>query len=112
MLGPFGEIGRQTFDGRGNTEGAATLSGVGRAARFSIGATEVDRRRGDVARQCGREWAGSGILVHHAAPDAHQITELGVIVLGQATGRQSDDEVIVFDATGIAIRDVAATAMA
>ena len=27
--GPFGEIGRQTFDGRGNTDGTATLSANG-----------------------------------------------------------------------------------
>jgi hypothetical protein len=29
FAGPFGEIGRQTFDGRGNTEGTATLSANG-----------------------------------------------------------------------------------
>jgi hypothetical protein len=29
FAGPFGEIGRQTFDGKGNTEGTATLSANG-----------------------------------------------------------------------------------
>ena len=36
VLGPFGEIGRQTFDGRGNTEGAATLSGNGNINRVTF----------------------------------------------------------------------------
>jgi len=29
LAGPFGEIGRQAFDGQGNTDGAATLSANG-----------------------------------------------------------------------------------
>jgi len=32
-VGPFGEIGLQTFDGRGNTEGLATLSANGNIRR-------------------------------------------------------------------------------
>jgi len=39
VLGPFGEIGRQTFDGRGNTEGAATLSGNGNINRVTFQGT-------------------------------------------------------------------------
>lgn len=41
VLGPFGEIGRQTFDGRGNTEGAATLSGNGNINRVTFQGTYV-----------------------------------------------------------------------
>jgi hypothetical protein len=41
VLGPFGEIGRQTFDGRGNTEGAATLSGNGNINRVTFQGTYI-----------------------------------------------------------------------
>ncbi len=41
VIGPFGEIGRQTFDGRGNTEGAATLSGNGNINRVTFQGTYV-----------------------------------------------------------------------
>jgi hypothetical protein len=41
VLGPFGEIGRQTFDGRGNTEGVATLSGNGNIHRVTFQGTYV-----------------------------------------------------------------------
>jgi hypothetical protein len=34
--GPFAEIGRQTFDGRGNTEATATLSANGNIARVTV----------------------------------------------------------------------------
>src|SRR5262245_9490281 len=41
VIGPFGEIGRQTFDGRGNTEGTATLSGNGNIRRVAFQGTYV-----------------------------------------------------------------------
>src|SRR5262245_57926929 len=40
-IGPFGGIGRQTFDGRGNTDGAATLSGNGNIRRVTFQGTYV-----------------------------------------------------------------------
>ncbi|MGH8739615.1 MAG: ornithine cyclodeaminase family protein, partial [Burkholderiales bacterium] len=50
---------------------------------------------------------------HHAiaaglmsAADVH--AELGEIVCGRKPGRQSDDEIIVFDSTGTGLQDVAA----
>jgi hypothetical protein len=39
--GPFGEIGRQTFDGQGNTDGAATLSANGNLRRVTWQGTYV-----------------------------------------------------------------------
>jgi len=36
--------------------------------------------------------------------------ELGEVVSGNRTGRESDQEIIVFDSTGMALQDVAAAA--
>jgi len=41
LAGPFGEIGRQTFDGQGNTDGAATLSANGNIVRVTLQGTYV-----------------------------------------------------------------------
>jgi ornithine cyclodeaminase/alanine dehydrogenase-like protein (mu-crystallin family) len=41
-----------------------------------------------------------------SAADAH--AELGEIVCGRKPGRESDDEIIVFDSTGTGLQDVAA----
>ena len=66
----------------------------------------------DVTAQC----AAFGDL-HHAllsgvmsAGDVH--AELGEIVAGVRRGRESEEEVIVFDSTGMALQDVAAAAAA
>jgi ornithine cyclodeaminase/alanine dehydrogenase-like protein (mu-crystallin family) len=65
----------------------------------------------DVLTQC----ATFGDL-HHAI-DAGSITpddvhaELGAVVAGLRPGRESDDEVIVFDSTGMALQDVAAASL-
>jgi alanine dehydrogenase len=64
----------------------------------------------DILEQC----AVMGDL-HHAL-DAGAVSrsdvhaELGEIVAGKKPGRESDDEVIVFDSTGMALQDVVATA--
>jgi len=65
----------------------------------------------DVLAQC----AAFGDL-HHAidagvmtSSDVH--AELGAVVAGRRPGRESDDEVIVFDSTGMALQDVAAAAV-
>jgi len=52
----------------------------------------------------------NGDLVH--AVDAgvlsrDDVTELGAVLTGDAAGRRSDDEVTVFDSTGLAIQDLA-----
>ena len=41
MAGPFAEIGRQTFDGRGNTDATATLSANGNIIRVTVQGTYV-----------------------------------------------------------------------
>jgi len=38
--------------------------------------------------------------------------ELGQIIAGRRPGRQSDDEIVIFDSTGVALEDVAAAAAA
>jgi len=65
----------------------------------------------DLKEQC----ATMGEL-HHALDsklmkldDVH--SELGEIVAGKKIGRQSDDEIIIFDSTGTALQDVAAGAI-
>jgi len=41
LAGPFAEIGRQTFDGQGNTDGTATLSANGNLRRVTFQGTYV-----------------------------------------------------------------------
>lgn len=41
LAGPFGEVGRQTFDGVGNTDGTATLSANGNINRVTVQGTYV-----------------------------------------------------------------------
>jgi ornithine cyclodeaminase/alanine dehydrogenase-like protein (mu-crystallin family) len=64
----------------------------------------------DVLEQC----AAMGDL-HHALnagvvrkTDVH--AELGEVVAGKKVGRESEDEIVVFDSTGMALQDVAAAA--
>ena len=51
--------------------------------------------------------------VHHAIEQKkitinHVYAELGMIVSGKKPGRESDEEIIIFDSTGMALQDVAA----
>jgi hypothetical protein len=39
LAGPFAEVGRQTFDGQGNTEATATLSANGNIAAVTVAGT-------------------------------------------------------------------------
>jgi hypothetical protein len=39
LAGPFGEVGRQTFDGQGNTDATATLSANGNIVRVTVQGT-------------------------------------------------------------------------
>jgi ornithine cyclodeaminase/alanine dehydrogenase len=63
----------------------------------------------DILDQC----AGAGEL-HHALEDGMRredvYAELGEIIAGAKKGRISDEEIIIFDATGTALQDVAAAA--
>ena len=47
----------------------------------------------------------------HHAPEARVYAELAEIVAGLKRGRERDDEVIIFDSTGMALQDVAAAAI-
>ncbi|HYZ77880.1 MAG TPA: hypothetical protein VE596_10960 [Gaiellaceae bacterium] len=52
----------------------------------------------------------NGDLVHAVAAGAigrDDVTELGAVLGGAAEGRRSDDDVTVFDSTGLAIQDLA-----
>jgi len=65
----------------------------------------------DVLSQC----AAFGDLHHALAAGAMQTSdvyaELGAIVAGQTPGRETEDEVIVFDSTGMALQDAAVAAL-
>jgi ornithine cyclodeaminase/alanine dehydrogenase-like protein (mu-crystallin family) len=39
------------------------------------------------------------------------VTELGRILLGEAKGRTADDEITLFDSTGLAVQDLAVAAL-
>jgi alanine dehydrogenase len=54
--------------------------------------------------------------LHHALEEgiitrSHVHAELGEIITGRKAGRVSDDEIIIFDSTGTALQDVAASAI-
>jgi len=61
----------------------------------------------DVTEQC----ATIGDLHHALAAGARVHAELGEIVAGRRPGRERDDEIIVFDSTGMALQDVAAASI-
>jgi len=77
------------------------------------GKAEVDPVAFERLRVFCDEWeqaAGGGEL---AAPVGagtlrrEDVTELGAVLTGQAPGRRSDDEITLFDSTGLAIQDLA-----
>lgn len=52
----------------------------------------------------------NGELVHAVEAgvlEREQVTELGQVLTGEAAGRESDEEITVFDSTGLAIQDLA-----
>jgi ornithine cyclodeaminase/alanine dehydrogenase-like protein (mu-crystallin family) len=52
----------------------------------------------------------NGELVHAVEAGVlgqEQVTELGAVLAGNAAGRESDEEITVFDSTGLAIQDLA-----
>jgi alanine dehydrogenase len=57
------------------------------------------------------EQASHGGELAHAVEDGTlrraDVTELGAVLAGEASGRRSDDEITVFDSTGLAIQDLA-----
>jgi ornithine cyclodeaminase/alanine dehydrogenase-like protein (mu-crystallin family) len=52
----------------------------------------------------------NGELVHAVEAgmlEREQVTELGQVLTGEESGRESDEEITVFDSTGLAIQDLA-----
>jgi alanine dehydrogenase len=52
----------------------------------------------------------NGELVHAVEAgvlDRDDVTQLGDVLAGMAEGRRSDDDITVFDSTGLAIQDLA-----
>jgi ornithine cyclodeaminase/alanine dehydrogenase-like protein (mu-crystallin family) len=45
--------------------------------------------------------------VKAGALDHADVTDLGAVLAGDASGRNSDDEITIFDSTGLAIQDLA-----
>jgi alanine dehydrogenase len=80
-------------DGPGKAEAA-----TGELTRVRLFCDEWDQasHSGDISRG-----AESGEITREA------VTQLGDVLAGTATGRQSADEVTVFDSTGLAIQDLA-----
>jgi alanine dehydrogenase len=79
----------------------------------SAGKAEVERRALRRCRLFCDEWAQAskgGELSGPVAAGAvgrEQVTELGEVLLGRAPGRESAEEITLFDSTGLAIQDLA-----
>jgi alanine dehydrogenase len=64
----------------------------------------------DLVQQCAVMGDLHHALEAGAVTKADVYAELGEVVAGKKPGRESDDEIIIFDSTGMALQDVAATA--
>jgi ornithine cyclodeaminase/alanine dehydrogenase-like protein (mu-crystallin family) len=69
-------------------------------ARVVVDEWEQASHNGDISRA-----VGTGAL----GPE--DVTELGHILTGEATGRGATDEITVFDSTGLAVQDLAVAAL-
>lgn len=65
----------------------------------------------DSRAQCAALGELRHALAEGAVASGTEPAELGEVVAGRAPGRASDEELIVFDSTGLAIEDVAAAAL-
>jgi len=85
-----------------------SLMGADGPGKAEIAVGELAR-----ARIFADDWeqaSHNGELVHAVEAGALEradVTELGAVLAGDAKGRQSDDEITVFDSTGLAIQDLA-----
>jgi hypothetical protein len=52
VIGPFGEIGRQTFDGRGNTEGTRRHHAAGEGGQLALQREDCPGQSLSPARHC------------------------------------------------------------
>ena len=86
----------------------ASLMGADGPGKAEIAVAELARVR--VFCDDWEQASHNGDLVHAVeagALDRDDVTELGAVLAGDAEGRRSDDEVTVFDSTGLAIQDLA-----
>jgi ornithine cyclodeaminase/alanine dehydrogenase-like protein (mu-crystallin family) len=85
-----------------------SLIGADGPGKAEIAAAELSR-----VRAFCDDWeqaSHNGDLVHAVAAGAvtrEDVTELGAVLAGAADGRREDDEITVFDSTGLAIQDLA-----
>ena len=86
----------------------ASLMGADGPGKAEIAVDELARVR--VFCDDWEQASHNGDLVHAVEAGTlgrEAVTELGAVLAGSASGRQSDDEVTVFDSTGLAIQDLA-----
>ena len=85
-----------------------SLMGADGPGKAEIAVAELVRTR--VYCDDWEQASHNGELAHAVEAGAlarEDVTELGAVLAGTATGRQSDDEITAFDSTGLAIQDLA-----
>ena len=106
--------GREILFGPGSLRAGqhVSLMGADGPAKAEIAIEELDRARvvvdeweqashnGDSARAGAAGTLGRG-----------DVTELGHVLIGEQEGRRADDEITVFDSTGLAVQDLAVAAL-
>jgi ornithine cyclodeaminase/alanine dehydrogenase-like protein (mu-crystallin family) len=106
--------GREILFGPGSLRAGqhVSLMGADGPGKAEIAVEELDRARvvvdeweqashnGDIAR-----------AVEAGTLDREDVTELGHILIGEQEGRRADDEITVFDSTGLAVQDLAVAAL-
>jgi alanine dehydrogenase len=86
----------------------ASLMGADGPGKAEIAVEELVRTR--VFCDDWEQASHNGDLAHAVEADALEhddVTDLGAVLAGDAPGRQNDDEITVFDSTGLAIQDLA-----
>jgi len=86
----------------------ASLMGADGPGKAEIAVAELARVR--VFCDDWEQASHNGDLAHAVEAGAlgrDDVTELGAVLMGDAEGRRSDEEVTVFDSTGLAIQDLA-----
>jgi ornithine cyclodeaminase/alanine dehydrogenase-like protein (mu-crystallin family) len=106
--------GREILFGPGSLRAGqhVSLMGADGPGKAEIAVAELDRARvvvdeweqashnGDIAR-----------TVEAGTLGREDVTELGHILIGEQEGRRADDEITVFDSTGLAVQDLAVAAL-
>jgi alanine dehydrogenase len=86
----------------------ASLMGADGPGKAEIAVAELERVR--VFCDDWEQASHNGDLVHAVEAGAlarDDVSQLGDVLIGTAEGRKSDDEITVFDSTGLAIQDLA-----